>query len=55
MELPGIAKKSTTVDAEALDQKDGLKMVQDHQIRPKKIEIKTNSINLCDQIKAANP
>lgn len=37
MELPGIAKMSTLVDVEDLDQKDGLKMVQDHQIIPKKI------------------
>lgn len=43
---------STVADAEYLDQKAGLKMVQDHQIIPKKIQIKTNLIYV--NIKLAN-
>lgn len=35
MELPGIAKMNTLIDAECPDQKAGLKMAQDHQIIPK--------------------
>lgn len=54
MELPGIAKMCTVFDVEGLDWKSGLKMAQDHQIIPKKSQIETNAINLCNQIELEN-